>query len=145
MQKQNSGFTLIELMVAVSILGILLAIAMPAYQSYTIRNNRAAVQAEMLQIAGNIERYKARQLSYKGADTALGASTPYPKAGGKRIYTINLAVDPNGSGWILTASPENKQKVDGVLRLDSQGRKCWDKTSTLTCDLSNPAQAWSVR
>jgi type IV pilus assembly protein PilE len=145
MQKNDSGFTLIEMMVTLAILGVLLAIAMPSYKSYTIRNNRAAVQSEMLQMAGNIERYRARQLSYKGVDTALGASTAYPKSGGKRLYTILLTPDPNGGSWVITAVPENSQKVDGTMKLDSLGRKCWDKTSTATCDLTNPAQAWSVR
>ncbi len=61
---KSSGFTLIELMIVVAIIGILSAIALPAYNSYILKGKVKAAQADLVALSLNIENSYQRQLSY---------------------------------------------------------------------------------
>lgn len=144
---QHRGFTLMELMIAVVIVGILATMAWPSYQQYAVRNNRVAVQAELMQIAAAAERYRSQQLTYANSTLAMvyGSSSNYPKSG-VALYTISYTPDPdNGLSWIATAVPATgglQAKVnDGALAIDNTGRRCWKKGAA-SCDLADASQPW---
>lgn len=66
------GFTLIELMIVVAIIGILAAIALPAYQRYVVESRRAEAQAYLMQLSLAQERFRAANITY-GTEANLGA------------------------------------------------------------------------
>jgi len=65
-KKSAHGFTLIELMIIVSIVAILAAIAIPSYRRYMVANAERETQAKMLQLQIQLERWRARSFSYQG-------------------------------------------------------------------------------
>lgn len=117
------GFTLIELMITVAIIGILAAIAYPSYTSYTIRANRAAAQSHMLDIAQREQQFFLDNRSYANTAAALNVTTPDSVS---KFYTITIAVS-NGPPptYTITAIPKSGtvQASDGNLTLDNTGQK----------------------
>jgi len=70
------GFTLIELMVTVAVVGILSAIAYPSYQNAIIKNRRASAQAHLADIAQREQQYLIDNRSYTDSLTTLSVTTP---------------------------------------------------------------------
>ena len=66
---RQQGFTLIELMIVVAIIGVLAAIAYPSYQRYVIKTKRTDMMTELQNIASQIESRKLAQGSYTNAGT----------------------------------------------------------------------------
>lgn len=125
--NKYKGFTLIELMIVVAIIGILAAIAYPSYTQYKIRTNRADVQTEMMRLAQRLQSYYVINHNYTGATlTGVGGSANYPMSGSAN-YTLSL--NPAAQTYTLTATPIGGQTGDGHVVLDSQGQKCWTKGS----------------
>jgi type IV pilus assembly protein PilE len=116
----HKGFTLIELMVVVVIVGILASIALPSYRNYVIRGNRAAAQAEMMDIANREQQYFLANREYAD-DADLGYSLSNEV---QKNYTSDITV---GSGTVpsytITFTAIDGQASDGNLTLDSEGNK----------------------
>ena len=91
MKKNQQGFTLIELMIVIAIIGILGALALPAYQDYTIR----AKVAEML-LAANGCKTAVNEAVSSSSDANVAAALPNACASQASKYVASVAVDGNG-------------------------------------------------
>ena len=80
--KKTHGFTLIELMITVVVVAIIAAIAVPSYQQYIERKDLAIARQEALRIAAELERFKAKNFSYKGFDASYLYTYESTDAGG---------------------------------------------------------------
>ena len=100
MKKENNGFTLIELMIAVAIIGILASIAYPAYLDYVLEARRADAQANMLEIQINQERYRGYNTSYGTLASLAAESLDVVTSDDYYTYTTY----PSGSGYIVSAA-----------------------------------------
>ncbi|MGA6102616.1 type IV pilin protein [Psychrobacter pocilloporae] len=148
-KRSLQGFTLIELMIVVAIIGVLAAIAYPSYQSYVIKTKRVDMMTEMQQIASRIEankityrRYDRIPLSEIFSNTVSGASTTFPN-NGTALYNISISPvsgsNLNGRNWTLTANPISGTQMegDGVLTLNFEGEKCRGSGSDQKCGFDN--------
>lgn len=125
--KIQKGFSLIELMIAVVVVGILAAVAFPSYQNYVIKSNRAAAQAFMVDAASREKQYLLDARSYVSvADnsgfTALGMTVPSDVS---KHYTIAISAPAaTPPSFTVTATPTSSQQTDdGALTLTSDGTK----------------------
>ncbi len=120
---RKNGFTLIELMIFISITAILTTVAYPSYTQYTIKASRAAAQSEMIAIANHQQQYLLTNKIYADKTTleANGYSLP-TDISTRYSYAIVLGRDAVPF-FTLVFTPIGIQAGDGDLVLDSGGVK----------------------
>src|SRR5688572_23392537 len=146
MLNRNRGFTLIELMVVVMIVGILGAIAFPAYTNYSTKTKRSLAKSQLSQIASKQEMFFAdnkryadhlAELGWADKEVSINASSAIVASTAKdAIYTLSLT-DTGTRTFTANATPLNAQadndKACDVMTLNASGTKgttgggtdCW--------------------
>ncbi|MCK9529999.1 MAG: type IV pilin protein [Gammaproteobacteria bacterium] len=124
MHRRAQGFTLIEFMIVVVVIGLLAAIAIPNYRESVAAARRVDAQAALMELAQFMERYYTAHGKYRdgsGNPPAL-PFTESPKTGLK-VYNLRLAA--TDSAYTLSAEPKDIMKEDrcGTLQLTSAGVK----------------------
>ena len=129
-RKHVRGFTLIELMIVVAVIGILSAIAYPSYKSYILKSRRADAKNALLDLAAREERVFSTTNAYTTDRGTLG----YGPAGSAWPFGINssgsvyyqLQVDADASGYLGRAIPVAPQTADTAcleFRIKPDGTK----------------------
>jgi type IV pilus assembly protein PilE len=133
--NRQKGFTLIELMIVVAIIGILAAIAYPSYQSYVEKTRRGQAQADILELVQFLERRYSNGFDYRKPD-GTAPDLPFnisPREGNSAAYDITFSGNVARDSFTLQAAPRTLQAGDecGTMSIDEQGNRtpvgngCW--------------------
>lgn len=105
---RQGGFTLIELMIAVSILAVVMGIAIPSYNQWVIETGRADGKAQLFQVAQQLERCFTRFSSYSDAACGVQDGATILSEKGK----FQITVESDATTFTLTAAPQGGQEKD---------------------------------
>lgn len=123
---RQKGFTLIELMITVVIIGILAAIAYPSYQEFVKRGNRTEGQAFLSEVAARQERYFAQNNEYVTSDADISDLNLKKDGANESVtkkYVLSLSKSASDGGYTLTATPEFDDAKCGNLVLNATGNR----------------------
>jgi type IV pilus assembly protein PilE len=140
MSRRQAGFTLVELMITVAIVGILAAVAYPSYAEYVRRTARADAQSDMAENVQFLERVYTSNNRYDrtmngGAWVTLPV-TQSPRSGTAK-YNFAIVFGAGGTTYTLTALPQGSQALDKCAAMSvnqagvqaplvgTDGRPCW--------------------
>ena len=126
--SKSYGFTLIELMIAVAIIGILGFVAYPSYQDFIRTGNRADVLAQLSELHVEMEQYKFEHMTYVGAASGGGSTgTPDPNL----LMTLDSNVTKNYTVTIMAADRDTY-----MLRAVPLGNQADDVCGTITIGIN---------
>jgi len=131
-RNTGRGFTVVELVIVVAIVGVLLSIAIPIYRNYTAQAKRADAAAVLTEAAQFMERNFSEAARYD--KTAAGLDIVFPpslttvprgSSASEAYYTVSFAEGPSAAAYRLQAVPTNSMTGDecGTLSINWQGKR----------------------
>ena len=146
----SQGLSLIELMAALAVIAVVTAVALPIYDGYSSRGQRASAQADLVRCAQAMEVHVNETNSYAlavdtDADGLGDASTGLVSGNLCSVSSKHaiVLVRADASGFVLRATPSGAgRSADGVLEIDATGARRWDRNNDGDFD---DADEWSWR
>jgi len=128
---RNKGFTVVELLIVLAVIGILTAVAFPSYQNHVRKAARASAQAAMMQIADREAQYLLDARNYVVTATALTTLNVTLPVDVASRYTVTVTASDGTNtattppSYTVTATPiaGGAQAADGTLKLTHTGAK----------------------
>jgi type IV pilus assembly protein PilE len=116
------GFTLIEVMIVLIVIGILAALAYPSYSAQIVKSRRSDAKQALVELAQKLERYYTETGTYVGATLGAGGIYGANSAGG--YYSLAITAQ-TANGFTITATPTGKQVGDacGSFGYDQAGSR----------------------
>ncbi len=147
MVTKQSGFTLLELLIVVAVIGILLAFALPAYQRYVQRGKLSEAIATLSDLRVKMEQYYQDNRNYGAAGGSCGVAMPTAPAAKYFVYTCALGTgsgDTTGNqSYRLTASGNTSEGMNGyTFTIDQSNSK---QTTAFPGATGIPANCWLTR
>jgi type IV pilus assembly protein PilE len=113
------GFTLLELLIVLVVVGVLTAVAFPVYQSQTRKSHRVQAKNSLFELASREERFYAVQNRYSANASDLGyASLPNAVTSGDSsvYYMLSVTVASGGQSYLATSAPVGAQAADLICQ-----------------------------
>ena len=136
--RHQHAFSLIEILVVLAVVAVLLALALPVYNGYSVRAYRTEVQADLLRCAQGMERHAALTMGYGNAidvdgdgqgDQSTGPVSENLCRVASTHYRISVR-NADSAHFVLRAEASGATSpvaTDGALELDATGERRWDR------------------
>lgn len=141
--KLQKGFTLVELMIVVAIVGILASVAIPAYSSYVLRGKLTEASTELAGIRVRLEQYYQDNRNYGSTDTVCGMAMPTSPAVRYFTYSCNWGAGETNQSFTATATGVATEGTGGfVYTIDQNNTKA---TTAVPTGWTASASCWITK